>query len=106
MRRNVRCQPRDTMSMNADITSASIAARIRGIIGGQDGGVVEATARRLGVSELSLRMSIDELTPHTVLDVVVAVVKHYGVDPTWLLTGEYDANTHRAVLDTEIELSR
>lgn len=91
--------------MTSDASPRALAGRIRGILGGQDSGVIEATARRLGVSELSLRLSIDESEPHPTVEVLLALVRHYGVDPTWLLTGEYDANVHRAALEQEAEFT-
>jgi hypothetical protein len=80
-------------------TRLEIAARIRGLIAGQDRGDIAETARRLGVDELSLRMSIDDTSPYPTVDVLSALVSSYGVDPTYLLTGTYDAHTHRRVLD-------
>ena len=44
-------------------------------------------------------MSIDELAPYPTVDVIAAVVREYGVDPTWLLVGEYDATSHRHIAD-------
>lgn len=73
----------------------AIAARLRGLIGGQEHGDLGAVAARLGVDEVSLRMSIDALAPYPTLDVLAAVVSAYGVDPTWLITGDYDPGTHR-----------
>lgn len=84
----------------------AIASRILGLIGGQDHGVIEATARRLQVSEVSLRISIDAIEPHPTLQVIMAVVREYGVDPTWLLTGEYDASSHRLAVDDEASFTR
>jgi hypothetical protein len=78
------------------LDSIGIAARLRGLIGGQEQGDLGAVASRLGVDEVSLRMSIDLLAPYPTLDVLSAVVKAYGVDPTWLVTGEYNSSTHRA----------
>lgn len=57
-------------------------------------------ASKLGVDEVSLRMSVDSLAPYPTLDVLSAVVTAYGVDPTWLITGDYNSGTHRA-LETE-----
>lgn len=74
---------------------------MRGLVAGQDAGDTAATARRLDVEELALRMTIDETSPHPVIDVLTAVIAHYGVDPTWLLTGDYDAGTHRAAADAD-----
>ena len=73
----------------------AIAARLRGLIGGQEHGDLGALAVRLGVDEVSLRMSIDALAPYPTLDVLAAVVSAYGVDPTWLITGDYNPGTHR-----------
>jgi hypothetical protein len=78
---------------------SGIAARIRGLIGGQDGGDPTLAARRLHVDEVGLRMSINELAPNPTIDVVAAIVTAYGVDPHWLLTGDYDAATHRGILE-------
>lgn len=46
-------------------------------------------------------MSIDELGPVPALAVITAIVREYGVDPTWLVTGEYDAQTHRMALEAD-----
>jgi hypothetical protein len=81
-----------------DDSKAAIAARIRGLVGIQ-GPSLSDTARHLRVDEVSLRMSVDELAPYPTVDVIAAVVREYGVDPTWLLTGEYDAASHRNVAD-------
>jgi len=81
-----------------DDSKAAIAARIRGLIGGQEVNAPDA-AKRLRVDEVSLRISIDELAPYPTVDVIAAVVREYGVDPTWLLVGEYDSNTHRNMAD-------
>lgn len=51
-------------------------------------------------------MSIDALAPHPAFDVLVAIVQHYGVDPSWLVSGEYDPATHRSALDDEVRLTR
>jgi len=77
-----------------------IAARIRGLLSGQDDADVSLTARRLRVDATSLHMSIDEDAPYPTIDVIAAVVREYGVDPCWLLTGLYDSISHRAALAT------
>lgn len=76
-----------------------IAERIRGLIAGQDSGDLAITARRLGVDEVSLRMSVDELAPYPTLDVLAALVSHYGVDPAYLVSGKYDERVHRRALN-------
>jgi hypothetical protein len=82
-----------------------VAARIRGLLAGQDGGIVSGTARRLGVDEISLRMSVDELDPRPTLDVLLATVREYGVDPTWLISGEYDIAMHRRALEDDAAIA-
>jgi hypothetical protein len=75
-----------------------VAARIRGLLAGQDGGDTSVAARRLHVDVTSLHMSIDEEAPYPTIDVIAAVIRQYGVDPCWLLTGYYDSLTHRQAL--------
>lgn len=83
----------------AILDRAGIAARLRGLLSGQDDGDLSTTAARLGVEEVSLRMSIDELSPHPTVEVMTAIIHHYAVDPTWLLTGNYNPATHRAAVE-------
>ena len=83
----------------AEFDRAGIAERLRGLLGGQHNGDVAETAARLGIEELSLRMSIDEHSPHPTVEVLAAVVREFGVDPTWLLTGAYNVSTHRHSMD-------
>lgn len=85
--------------MNPSFDRIAIAARIRGLIAGQDAGDPAAAALRLNVDEIGLRMSIDELAPNPTVDVIAALVANYGVDPSWLLTGDYDSATHRGILE-------
>lgn len=92
--------------MNTHIDRLGIAARIRGLVGGQDHGLAERTARRLNVTEISLRISIDDLDPHPTLEVIAAVVHEYGVDPTWLMTGSYDPASHRRAMEDERDFVR
>ena len=75
-----------------------IAARVRGLIGGQDSGDLAATAKRLGVTETALRRTVDPSMPTPALDVLAAIVNEYGVDPHWLLCGEYDVQIHRTAI--------
>jgi hypothetical protein len=75
-----------------------IAERLRGLFGRHQGGDLGLVAERLGVDEVALRISVDELAPYPTLEVITAVVEGYGVDPSWLLTGDYDSRTHMRVL--------
>ena len=77
-----------------------IAARIRGLLAGQ--GDPGELAARLHVDETALRMSLDELSPYPTLDVIAAIVREYGVDPNWLITGEYDSGAHQAAIQAPV----
>lgn len=77
-------------------SNTAIAARIRGLLSGQ--GDLSSLAVTLRVDEVALRISIDELSPYPTMGVIAAVVREYGVDPSWLLTGEYNAGAHREAL--------
>ena len=80
----------------------AIAERMRGIIGAENRDL-RATAARLRVAEESLRASIDRDAPRLRLDILLAIIREYAVDPTWLLSGEYDLEIHRRMLeDTDI----
>ena len=85
---------------------AAVAARLRGLIGGQENGDLELVAERLGVDEVALRISIDELAPHPTIDVIAAVIRAYAVDPSWLLCGDYDPALHRHSLESDTDEMR
>jgi hypothetical protein len=50
----------------------------------------------LGLDAVSIECA---LAGEPTLSVIVAVVREFAVDPTWLLTGEYNAGTHRSAID-------
>lgn len=58
-----------------------------------------AVAADLDVATDSLQTSIDLENPHPSVEVVLAVIRYHGVDPSWLLTGDYDLATHREALE-------
>jgi hypothetical protein len=79
----------------------SVAARVRSLVD-HDGDADPADiARQLRVDELELRMTIDAESPRPTMDVLLAVIREYAVDPTWILTGDYDSATHRRMMDTD-----
>ena len=80
------------------LDSMAIAGRLRSVLPSLRRGKFEACAQRLGVSEVALRMSVDRDEPHPTLEVVAAVVRHYGVDPCWLMSGDCDPAAHRAAI--------
>jgi len=67
---------------------------------------VRAVADELHVKARMLREAIDEIAPNPSVDVLFAVVRYYGVDPTWLLTGDYDSATHREALEHPASAAR
>jgi hypothetical protein len=77
----------------------SVAARVRTLVDHDEDSDPGEIARRLRVDELELRMTIDAESPRPTMDVLLAVIREYAVDPTWLLTGDYDSSTHRRAVD-------
>ena len=82
-------------------SNTAIAARIRGLLSGQ--GDLGTLAAVLRVDEIALRISIDELSPYPTMGVIAAVVREFGVDPSWLLTGEYNPAAHREALSAKAD---
>lgn len=78
-----------------------IAGRIRGLIHVRSPADIPAIASRLGVEEQSLRATVAGRAPLPTPAVISALVRVYGLDPSWVLTGEYDPATHRAALESE-----
>lgn len=78
------------------IDNRAIAGRLRALIGSRP---LKDAAAQLAVSEAALRCSIDPDTPYPTIDVLVGAALFFGVDPTWILRGEYELATHRLVLD-------
>lgn len=93
----------DTSSPLSPEDRADVAGRLRALIFNAEGLEPGAVARQLGVSEIALRMSVDEESPRPTAEVLVAAVRYYGVDPNWLLTGEYDLSVHRQAIDGDRE---
>ena len=60
---------------------------------------IDAASLRLGVSADALRLSTDVDDPHPAIEVLDALVRVEGVDPTWLLTGEYDFAAHQRAIE-------
>ena len=84
-----------------------VASRLRALIfANTPTASAGAIAESLGVRESMLRASIDETSPRPWVEVVLAVIRRYGVDPTWILTGDYDQSTHRQALEDEPAIER
>src|SRR4051812_24129628 len=71
----------------------AIAARLPSLCEGVRG-TVAMTAIRLGVEKLALRASIDESSPHPTFEVLLGAIRYFGVDPAWLITGQYSRESH------------
>jgi len=61
---------------------------------------VVATSLCVDVDELRALLGdgATEVDGVFLLDVVAALVQEYGIDPRWLLTGQYDGGVHRHAL--------
>jgi transcriptional regulator with XRE-family HTH domain len=81
-----------------EVDRHAIADRIRALIGDLKIGRREL-AQRLAVTEAGLREAIDHVAPRPSVEVLTAIVREYGVDPSWLVFGEYDSATHRVSLE-------
>jgi hypothetical protein len=75
--------------------------RIRALVSRQPGRTLCTAADSLDLPAFDLARFLDakELAdPPLIIDVVTALVYDGGVDPRWLLTGEYDSGVHRHAL--------
>ena len=89
--------------MARDDTRTSIADRLRALVLAAPDSSTAEVAYRLGVNESALKASVDDLAPLPTVDVLAAVVREYGVDPSWLVTGVYSEATHRRALESSHE---
>lgn len=80
----------------------AIAERVRAVVARQPGHCLDVIADALAVARDQFRSLIEErgrlIDRSFLLDVIAALVYHAGIDPNWLLTGEYDSSTHRKAL--------
>ena len=90
-----------------EVDRREIAARLRALLArALASDRLRTIAAQLRVSPGALRASIDDSDPHPSSGVVLAVVQHYGVDPTWLVTGEYSTASHREALEDPASVAR
>jgi hypothetical protein len=75
-------------AMSNAIEPVHIAARISFLIGADRAENIGTAATLLGVSERALRFAVDATAPLPSVEVIIAVVRHYGVDPFWLVFGD------------------
>jgi hypothetical protein len=87
-----------------------IAARLRALTASPRGNGLREAAGRLGVAEVGLWQVLDGRGPWPNLglltDVCAAAVRHFGVDPVWLVTGDYDPMIHRVAEDQKRDRDR
>ena len=80
----------------------AIAQRVRLVISRQPGYRLDEVARSLNVPADGLRRLLDDgnqsIDATLLIDVVVSLVRESGVDPKWLLSGQYDGAMHRQAL--------
>jgi hypothetical protein len=76
----------------------AIASRVQCLVGDQVPNSTDDVAARLRVSDDALRATLQARRGARILDVLAAVVREFGVDPHWLVTGVYDGHTHRLAL--------
>ena len=84
-----------------DRAIGAITERIQMVMARQSGHDLCLAATSLKVPALDLARFLDaplHADRDLVIDVIAALVYEAGVDPTWLLTGEYDGAVHRQVL--------
>jgi hypothetical protein len=84
-----------------DIDPTQIAARLRALLVHVDESGLANLASRLSVDVNELRESLDAARPRPTIPILAAVVREFGIDPCWLLTGEYNSQTHYASLEDD-----
>lgn len=75
-----------------------IATRVGAIVAGRYGGDTRRAAAELGIAEPDLRrlleLRIPPISDEALADLLTEVVRYFGVDPAWLVTGHYDMWCH------------
>jgi hypothetical protein len=80
-----------------------VGDRMRVLVGANDDTALSREADRLKIGEAGLRSITRRSSASMDLHTLAAVVRAYGLDPTWVLTGEYDSNTHRSALNADTD---
>jgi hypothetical protein len=77
----------------------AIAARLRALVGRVYGTALREAAARLRIAEVDLWYVLRGRAPWPDTDLLAAVcaaaVRHFGLDPVWLVTGDCDPALHR-----------
>jgi hypothetical protein len=78
-----------------------LASRVAGLLHGQFRGDIVTAACDLNVDPDELRRIVEAKTSTPDLEVLAKLVKRFGVDVCWLMTGEYDWRSHMSLLEDE-----
>jgi hypothetical protein len=80
----------------------AIATRIRSLVDHEQGHTLDVLAATLHAEPAAFERLVQDregtIDSAVLIDVVVAFVREFAVDPQWLLTGRYDASIHRQAL--------
>ena len=85
-----------------NILWSDVGDRVGGLLG-QDEAAVAQIAERLDVDPESLRSIMHRRAWQFDLRALAAIIRLYGLDPSWVLTGRYDSVTHRTALDANTD---
>ena len=91
-----------------EIRIKEITERVRALVTGPYGDRLNDAAVALGIGELELsallQARVSALSHDRLVAVLTRVVRQFGVDPSWLVTGRYDARTHLAAEEHRADL--
>ena len=78
---------------------AQVAHRIHGLVGaGVSGNALDDTMR-VRIEERVLHQRLRKESLDSVIRLLTSIVRIYGLDPTWVVTGNFDPTTHRIALE-------
>src|SRR5688500_15493622 len=80
-----------------------LGSRVAGLLQARFQGDLVAAACDLAVDPNELRRIVEGNTDTPDLNVLAKLVRHFGIDVCWLMTGEYDWRSHMSLLDAEDE---
>ena len=68
----------------AEFNAKDLAHRVQGLLQARFRGDITEASRELGVEAEDLRQVVEDETEYPRLDVLSALVRHFGVDACWL----------------------
>jgi hypothetical protein len=87
---------------------AEIAGRIAAIIAGGYGNDIRRAAVELGIVDADLRTLLGRSGPlkgEVLTEILSRIVRRFGVDPGWLVTGRYDVRSHVAAEENRADMA-